>query len=88
MLQIPAIQYLLDDLNTAKVIAALHELTNAFFKAENDDVRAKLKGEIFAITDFLNLVQLEADVWFQVQSAAGGGCLAVVADTSGVWWLF
>jgi len=56
---------LLDDLNTPKAIAVLHELTNRFFKAESDQEKAQLKGEIFAMTDFLNLVQLDASEWFQ-----------------------
>jgi len=63
-------QMLLDDLNTPKAFAVLHELTNRFFKAKDDSERADIKGEIFAITDFLNIVQLESDSWFKGQASA------------------
>ena len=56
---------LLDDLNTPKAFANLHELTTRFFKAESDDERAALKSEIHAIADFIGVMQLDAQAWFQ-----------------------
>lgn len=63
-------QMLKDDLNTPKAFAVLHELTNQFFKA-SDEEKPKLKGEIETICDFLNLVQLEPTEWFQGQVSEG-----------------
>jgi cysteinyl-tRNA synthetase len=62
---------MLDDLNTPKVIASLHDLTARFFKCDNDLEKAELKGEIFAIADFLNIVQLDSKAWFQAETADG-----------------
>ena len=71
LMALPFMQMLLDDLNTPKAFAVLHDLTNQFFKTADLGERGQLKAEIFAITDFLNIVQLEADVWFQGQTVAG-----------------
>ncbi len=62
---LPFTQMLLDDLNTPKAFAVLHELTNKFFKATDDHERARIKNEIDAITDFLNIAQLDPNQWFQ-----------------------
>lgn len=58
-------QMLLDDLNTPRAFANLHELTTQFFKAETDDDKTRLANEIFAITDFIGIGQLEPQQWFQ-----------------------
>jgi cysteinyl-tRNA synthetase len=71
LMALPFMQMLLDDLNTPKAFAVLHELTNRFFKTDVLGERAQLKAEIFAITDFLNIAQLDADTWFQGQTAEG-----------------
>ena len=71
LMALPFMQMLLDDLNTPKAFAVLHDLTSQFFKTDDLSERAQLKGEIFAITDFLNIVQLDADAWFQGQAAEG-----------------
>jgi len=71
LMALPFMQMLLDDLNTPKAFAVLHELTNRFFKTDDLGERAQLKAEIFAITDFLNIAQLDADTWFQGQTAEG-----------------
>ncbi|TCS41585.1 cysteine--tRNA ligase [Reinekea marinisedimentorum] len=70
-IELPFAQMLLDDLNTPKAFAVLHELTNQFFKAENAEQQAKLKGEIEAICNFLNIAQLEPNAWFQGQVSEG-----------------
>ena len=71
LMALPFMQMLLDDLNTPKAFAVLHELTNRFFKTDVLGERAQLKAEIFAITDFLNIAQLDADTWFQGRTAEG-----------------
>jgi cysteinyl-tRNA synthetase len=71
LLELPALSAMLDDMNTPKVIASLHDLTGRFFKSEDALEKAELKGEIFAVTDFLNIAQLDAKDWFQAESADG-----------------
>ena len=61
---------LLDDLNTPKAFAVLHDRINRFFKAD-DNEKAPLKAEIFAITRFLNIGNLEADEWFHGNDDGG-----------------
>lgn len=56
---------LLDDLNTPKAFANLHELTTRFFKADNDAERAVLKSEIHSIAEFIGVMQLDPQAWFQ-----------------------
>ncbi|TXR52103.1 cysteine--tRNA ligase [Reinekea thalattae] len=68
-IELPFAQMLLDDLNTPKAFAVLHELTNQFFKASDDSEKAQLKSEINAICDFLNIAQLDANDWFQGQAS-------------------
>lgn len=63
---------LLDDLNTPKAFAVLHDLTNQYFKATDADDKAKLRLEIFAITDFLNLVQMPPEQWFHFSADDSG----------------
>lgn len=62
---------LLDDLNTPKAIAVLHELTNQFFKTEAPEQRAELYSEIKAICDFINIAQLTPSEWFQGGASEG-----------------
>jgi cysteinyl-tRNA synthetase len=61
---------LLDDLNTPKAFAVLHDLTNQFFKADTDENKADVKAEINTICNFINILQLDAKDWFQGQSSA------------------
>lgn len=63
-------QMLLDDLNTPKAFAVLHELTNAFFKETDEVKKGAIKAEIFAITHFLDIGNLDAQEWFQGTSDA------------------
>jgi cysteinyl-tRNA synthetase len=60
---------LLDDLNTPKAFAVLHDLTNQFFKTDDANTRGTLKAEIYAICDFLNILKLDANDWFQGQAS-------------------
>ena len=59
---------LLDDLNTPKAFAVLHERTNQYFKAEAAEKPA-IAAEVFSICQFLNIGQLTAQDWFQGQAA-------------------
>ncbi len=80
-LQIPQIKQtefftmLLDDLNTPKAYAVLHELTNQYFKAEAE-TKQSIAAEISSICDFMNVAQLEPKEWFQGQTSEG----AISAD--------
>lgn len=67
-LQLDAFQALLDDLNTPRALAALHESSNRFFKTTDRDERARLKGEILAVAETLGILQQTPEQWFQ-----GGG---------------
>lgn len=66
-----AVQALLDDLNTPKAIAALYELTGQFFKTTDNTERARLKGELIAITDILGIAQQDPMTWFHGQQQGG-----------------
>jgi cysteinyl-tRNA synthetase len=66
-----AIQALLDDLNTPKAIAALYDLSNRFFKSTDDVERARLKGEILAITEIIGIARLDPVEWFQGTEQSG-----------------
>lgn len=66
-----AVQALLDDLNTPKAIAALYELTGQFFKTTDDTERARLKGELKAITDIIGIAQQDPMTWFHGQQQGG-----------------
>lgn len=58
-------EMLLDDLNTPKAFANLHELTTRFFKADSDTERTQLKSEIDSISAFIGIGQMDAQQWFQ-----------------------
>jgi cysteinyl-tRNA synthetase len=60
-----AIQALLDDLNTPKAIAALYDLSGRFFKSTDNTERARLKGELLAITEIMGIARLDPVEWFQ-----------------------
>ncbi|MDB2449044.1 cysteine--tRNA ligase, partial [bacterium] len=60
---------LLDDLNTPRALAALHDASNRFFKSTNDVERARLKGEILAVAQTLGILQQTPQQWFQQGSA-------------------
>ena len=62
-------EMLLDDLNTPKAFALLHELTNRFFKSESTAEKAEIKGEIETICAFLNILNLDAQQWFQAAAS-------------------
>ncbi|MEJ2044806.1 MAG: cysteine--tRNA ligase [Reinekea sp.] len=61
---------LLDDLNTPKALAVLHELTNQYFKSGNT-AKIAIAAEIQSICNFLNIGQLEPKYWFQGQATEG-----------------
>lgn len=66
-----AVQALLDDLNTPKAIAALYELTGQFFKTADNTERARLKGELKAITNIMGIAQQDPTTWFHGQQQGG-----------------
>lgn len=66
-----AVQALLDDLNTPRAIAALYELTGQFFKTTDNTERARLKGELIAVTGILGIAQQDPMAWFQGQQQDG-----------------
>ncbi|MEP4544714.1 MAG: cysteine--tRNA ligase [Saccharospirillum sp.] len=66
-----AVQALLDDLNTPKAIAALYELTGQFFKTTDTTERARLKGELIAITGILGIAQQDPMTWFHGEQLDG-----------------
>lgn len=66
-----AVQALLDDLNTPKAIAALYELTGQFFKTTDNTERARLKGELKAITNIMSIAQQDPMTWFHGQQQGG-----------------
>ncbi|WP_127555184.1 cysteine--tRNA ligase [Saccharospirillum alexandrii] len=66
-----AVQALLDDLNTPRAIAALYELTGQFFKTTDNAERARLKGELIAITGILGIAQQDPMTWFHGQQQDG-----------------
>jgi cysteinyl-tRNA synthetase len=66
----PVFKALLDDLNTAEAIAALHQLAKALNKA-GPEARAGAKGALLAGGHILGLLQQDPEVWFQSPSAEG-----------------
>jgi len=59
---------LLDDLNTPKVIAAMHGLAKTIHVESgnnNLEVVATAKAELLALGELLGVLQLEADTWFK-----------------------
>jgi cysteinyl-tRNA synthetase len=66
----PVFSALLDDLNTAEAIAALHSLAKALNKAE-PEARAAAKGALLAGGQILGLLQHDPEAWFQSPSADG-----------------
>lgn len=64
-LKLDAFQALLDDLNTPRALAALHETSNRFFKSSDAGERARLKGEVLAVADTLGILQQDPEQWFQ-----------------------
>ncbi|WP_394169508.1 cysteine--tRNA ligase [Saccharospirillum alexandrii] len=66
-----AVQALLDDLNTPRAIAALYELTGQFFKTTDNTERARLKGELIAITSILGIAQQDPLSWFHGEQQDG-----------------
>lgn len=75
-LETEGMQALLDDLNTPKALAALHEISGRFFKTEDREERARLKGEILVVTETLGILQEDPDAWFQGQAEQGEGLSA------------
>lgn len=72
-LKLDAFQALLDDLNTPRALAALHDTSNRFFKTKDRQQRARLKGEILAVTDTLGILQQDPEQWFQGGDNSAGG---------------
>lgn len=70
------IQALLDDLNTPKAVAALHEASGRFFKTEDREERARIKGEILSVCDLLGLLRQDPEAWFKGLDSATDGLTA------------
>ena len=66
----PVVTALLDDLNTAEAISALHAVAARLNKAEPDDKPA-LKAELLAGAGLLGLLEADPTGWFQ--NKQGGG---------------
>jgi cysteinyl-tRNA synthetase len=66
-------QALLDDLNTPRALAALHELSSRFFKSQDDEERARIKGEVQLVAGTLGILQQSPESWFKGHTGGGGG---------------
>ena len=54
-----------DDLNTPQAIVVLHELVGELNKAETDEEKARLKGELIAAGAVLGLLQQDPEAWLK-----------------------
>lgn len=72
LLALDSIQALLDDLNTPKAFAALHEASGRFFKTDDRDERARIKGEILTACDVLGMLREDPEAWFKGADVEGG----------------
>ena len=54
-----------DDLNSPEALAAMHGLSSAIFKSNDNLERARLKGELFAGGELLGLFQKTPEQWFR-----------------------
>jgi cysteinyl-tRNA synthetase len=66
-----------DDLNTSLAIAALHETATALNKAEDEEQKACLKGELIAGGAALGLLCHDPDAWFKSET---GDCVETIAE--------
>ncbi len=60
-----------DDLNTPQALAKLSTLSTQANKAEKDDEKAKLKGEMLAIGALLGLFEEDPESWFKSDKGLG-----------------
>src|SRR5690606_2299960 len=68
-------QYLLDDLNTAQALAALHALATEINKAMPSEKPA-LQKALRKAGDFLGLLPQDSEAWFRWQPASSTGGLS------------
>ena len=61
----PVLDALLDDVNTAKAMAALHEAVGDLNKAETDAAKAAAKGRIELAGGLLGILQQDPEAWFK-----------------------
>ncbi|WP_028491721.1 cysteine--tRNA ligase [Thioalkalivibrio sp. ALE19] len=61
----PVFTALLDDLDTAGALAALHRMADALQSADSEDERARRKGELLAAGELLGLLQQDPEAWFR-----------------------
>ena len=61
-----------DDLNTPQAMAGIAHIVTALNSAPNDEVRAKLKGELLAAGKLLGVLQQDPKAWFGAAKAAAG----------------
>jgi cysteinyl-tRNA synthetase len=64
---------LADDLNTPGAIAEIHELVNAFNRADNATARGLLRGQVLAAGNAIGLLMQEPEAWFKWQPAGQSG---------------
>ncbi|MEE4249162.1 MAG: DALR domain-containing protein, partial [Alcanivoracaceae bacterium] len=67
----PVLLALLDDLNSAGAISALHAIAAQLNKAETDD-KPHLKAELLAAAELLGLLRQEPADWFQSKGSSDG----------------
>ena len=68
----PVIMALLDDMNTAEAISALHGIAARLNKAAVDD-KPLLKAELLAAADLLGLLRQDPASWFQEKAGTNDG---------------
>lgn len=66
------LEALADDLNTPKAVAELSMLARKANKAETDEERARLKGELLGAGALLGILQMSPAAWFARGLSAGG----------------
>ncbi len=64
---------LLDDLNTPRAIANIHELANELNRALTTDGQIAAKGQLLAAGHALGLLQQDPETWFKSKPANQGG---------------
>jgi len=62
-----------DDVNTPLAIAHMHELLSSFNKSKDDELRARLKGQMLAAAEILGILQQDVETWFKGTSDTTSG---------------
>lgn len=71
---------LLDDLNTPKAIAALHDLANKLYNPISSHEQALSRAELLASGTALGLLQQDPETWFRWQPAGQQGLSDAAID--------